>query len=60
MILFDSPENGNYYVINAPKSGDLIKSMDEHVQKYAYSDANPAYGSGTTSQNHAPMIKYKK
>lgn len=60
MILFDSPENGNYYVINAPKSGDLIKSMDEHVQKYAYSDANPAYGSGTNSQNHAPMIKYKK
>ena len=58
--LFDSPENGNYYVINAPKSGDLIKSMDENVQKYAYSDANPAYGSGTNSQNHAPMIKYKK
>jgi len=60
MILFDSPQTGDYYVIDAPKSGNLIKSMDENIENKAYSDANPAYGEHTTSQNHAPMIKYKK
>jgi len=60
MILFDNPKNGNYYVIPAPKQGNLIKSMDENITDKAYSDANPAYGSGTNAQNHAPMIKYKK
>lgn len=60
LILFDTIENSNYYVIDAPKSNNLIKSIDENIKNKAYSNANPAFGKGTNSQNHEPMIKYKK
>lgn len=60
MLLFDSIDTGDYYVINQPNSSDIIKSMDANIKNKAYSSANPAYGKGTNAQNHAPQIKYIK
>lgn len=64
LLLFEKPDKkdltGKYHVINAPSENNLIKSMDQNIDGKAFSSAFPAYGSGTNSQNQAPMIKYKK